>query len=259
MVSILELRILVKYNYIVVVGNNVETSEHQHHAVQICLGIDEKIKIKQGDSFIESNLIVINNNISHKLENSKNQMIVLVDSESNDAFNIKKLFRCGSIFSPIIELEPQFQNQLNRFKLNNDKLTIEDSDILYNMLMNNLLKDKRNETVIDERIQESINIIKSLEVKKISAAELAKKVYLSESRLLHLFKFDVGIPLRKYLLWLRIRDAIILISNVSSFTDAAYLAGFSDAAHLTRTCKTMFGVNLAMLFNNSRFIQVIME
>lgn len=50
-----------------------------------------------------------------------------------------------------------------------------------------------------------------------------------------LFKEETGVPVRQFLLWLRLNDAVKLIINGTSYTDAAYEAGFADAAHLTRT------------------------
>jgi AraC-like DNA-binding protein len=49
-------------------------------------------------------------------------------------------------------------------------------------------------------------------------------------------------PLRPYLRWLRLRQALELAAGGTSLTQAAQDAGFSDAAHLTRTMRRHFGV-----------------
>ena len=51
-------------------------------------------------------------------------------------------------------------------------------------------------------------------------------------------------------------DALIgFLSNtrsfIASFTEAAYTAGFSDSAHLSRTFRQMFGLSLIDVFKNS--------
>lgn len=76
----------------------------------------------------------------------------------------------------------------------------------------------------------------------VSADELAGAARLSRSRSRHLFREQVGMPIRTYRLWLRLRAAVQLIAAGRSLTEAAHQAGFSDAAHLTRTCRRMFGL-----------------
>lgn len=56
--------------------------------------------------------------------------------------------------------------------------------------------------------------------KKISSQELAHLVNLSENRLAHLFKEQTGTPIRRYLLWLKLREAIKIILQGESFTTA---------------------------------------
>lgn len=71
---------------------------------------------------------------------------------------------------------------------------------------------------------------------------LAAEVALSPSRFSHRVKELVGMPVRPYLRWLRLRRALTLAANGASLTQAAQDAGFSDAAHLTRTVRRHFGV-----------------
>ncbi|WP_330231773.1 helix-turn-helix domain-containing protein [Nocardia sp. NBC_00508] len=52
---------------------------------------------------------------------------------------------------------------------------------------------------------------------------------------------QVGLPLRPYARWLRFQRAVELIATRRSVTAAAHGAGFADSAHLTRTCRGMFG------------------
>lgn len=76
----------------------------------------------------------------------------------------------------------------------------------------------------------------------IGADDLARRVGLSTSRLLHLFKEQMGTPLRPYLLWLRLTDALYRLADGSSVTDAAAASGFADGAHLTRAMRQYFGL-----------------
>ncbi|AKU97457.1 Transcriptional regulator, AraC family [Labilithrix luteola] len=71
---------------------------------------------------------------------------------------------------------------------------------------------------------------------------LAASAGLSESRLLHVFRESVGIPIRPYLLWLKVQRAVTSFAAGKSLTQAAHDAGFADAAHMSRTFRRMFGM-----------------
>jgi AraC-like DNA-binding protein len=75
----------------------------------------------------------------------------------------------------------------------------------------------------------------------LSLTTLAGIAGLSESRLMHAFTESLGIALRPYILWLRVQRACAELSNGASVTEAAVRAGFSDAAHLSRTFRRMLG------------------
>jgi AraC-like DNA-binding protein len=71
------------------------------------------------------------------------------------------------------------------------------------------------------------------------AAELAA---ISPTRLTHIFTDEVGVPFRRFVLWSRIKRAVEETARGSDLTRAAHQAGFSDAAHLSRTFRDMFGM-----------------
>lgn len=71
---------------------------------------------------------------------------------------------------------------------------------------------------------------------------LAREAALSASRFRHRARQQVGMPLRPYVRWLRLQRALVLAAGGASLTQAAVEAGFSDAAHLTRTMQGHFGV-----------------
>ena len=65
----------------------------------------------------------------------------------------------------------------------------------------------------------------------------------------------MGIPLRRYLLWLRLIEGIKVALKGISLTAVAHEVGFSDSAHFSRSFKEMFGLTPSELFKNSQFIQ----
>jgi len=72
-------------------------------------------------------------------------------------------------------------------------------------------------------------------------------VGLSPGRLMHAFTESIGIPLRPYLAWLRVQRAACAILEGASLTEAAHIAGFSDAPHMYRTFKRRLGITPSAL------------
>ena len=100
---------------------------------------------------------------------------------------------------------------------------------------------------VDRRVERVIAWMRARLRSPISLAEAAAQAYLSPSRFRHLFVAQTGVSLRAYLLWARLEVAIGAGMGGQSWTAAAQEAGFADSAHLSRTCRRMFGIAPAML------------
>ncbi|MEL6536484.1 MAG: AraC family transcriptional regulator [Bacteroidota bacterium] len=84
---------------------------------------------------------------------------------------------------------------------------------------------------------------------------LSARVHLSASRLSHLFKQEVGLSLKKYLLWCKLKSAIHQHLHASQdLLDSLYANGFYDQPHFSRAFKTMMGVQPTFAYN-SRTVQ----
>lgn len=71
--------------------------------------------------------------------------------------------------------------------------------------------------------------------------ELAAAVGLSESRLRHLAREQLGVPLVRLRWWFQMKRAAAVLRAGGDLSTAAHDAGFSDSAHFTRTFRRMFG------------------
>ena len=87
-----------------------------------------------------------------------------------------------------------------------------------------------------------------------TVAQVAAQVGLSESRLMHLFSQQLGISMRQYILWLRLRHAITLWIAGYGLIDIALESGFSDQAHFSRTLRRMTDFAPSVLKANTVFI-----
>ncbi len=87
---------------------------------------------------------------------------------------------------------------------------------------------------------------------RLPLESLAAATQLSPSRLRHLFREQTGVPLRSYLLWLKMHQAAALFARDWSMTDVAAEIGFSDAPHLCRVFREYFSVNPSWLADQSQ-------
>jgi len=260
-------KILILYffqNSALLIGNNnIEIKIHRHHLMEIFISLNNSFKIKKDNRYYEAKNIIVHPDEPHQIDSDDNlYVILLLDSESTYARQFKKIFLNNNRINilPDTLFLPLFKDLK---KLFNKDCKIKDVRNIFDKIIYQMLGKKDIEVkVFDPRIEKILNIFNELPLKSITIKELSKKVFLSESRLIHLFTNQVGISIRHYLLWLRLLDAIKLIIKGKSITFAAYEVGFSDSAHLSRTFRRMFGLKLFEVFKNyknSHFVQVRTE
>lgn len=100
---------------------------------------------------------------------------------------------------------------------------------------------------VDPRVTRSIEWMREHLDAPVTLAQAAAIAHLSPGRFRHLFVAQTGISFRAYLLWARVNTAMVTAMSGQSWTAAAQRAGFADSAHLTRTCRRMFGIAPTML------------
>ena len=101
----------------------------------------------------------------------------------------------------------------------------------------------------DRRIAHLIESLDDSISDPISLSTLASRAHVSPSHLARLFRHEVGLPVRAYLRWRRLLLAIRAIASGANVTDAAATAGFSDAAHFSRTVRKTFGIEARNLLH----------
>jgi AraC-like DNA-binding protein len=111
----------------------------------------------------------------------------------------------------------------------------------------------------DPRIIDTIQKIRETFRESISVSEFAADVHLSESRLNKLFKEQIGIPLTKYRLQIRLSVGIILLAAGYTVTDAAYESGFSSTAHFSKCFSDMIGIQPSITFLKPPFMNAFIS
>ncbi|MDP9896056.1 AraC-like DNA-binding protein [Variovorax boronicumulans] len=94
---------------------------------------------------------------------------------------------------------------------------------------------------IDRRIERVLQSIRA-HAGQISLKELSAVACLSPDRLTHLFAGQVGVSVKRYALWTKVRRTVQQFTSHRPLTDVALVSGFTDAAHMSRTFQRYFGL-----------------
>lgn len=238
---------------------DLKSEIHKHFPIEIYIGLDADFEINFGDGWSKCRAVVIDSNQPHQLVGGRgcvaffllDPIICNLNKVQSDIFSDRKYYvpDRDTVFSLI--------ERINEFKLyprvTNDAKNLTDEVVFTFFNYRSCNKE------MDSRIEKVLNVLDDIPEKKTSSLELAQLVNLSESRLAHLFKSETGTPIRRYLLWLRLRKAIKIILRGQSFTTAAHESGFSDSAHLSRTYRQMFGISPSDLLKPYQAIEIFLN
>lgn len=222
------------------ITNDLQVDTHSHPAVEF-------IKAEKGTFSIEtdfgkqSNLTfaIIDANLNHKMTSEQNEIEFL-------------LIECNNLKLKEYLLTRDIELKNGVFTATDLIHTTDIIDDILDHLANENLK-----LTNDKRIYNCIEIIETekLQYKELITT-LSSKIFLSESRLSHLFKENVGISIKKYLVWCKLKYALkFLLTEGTNLKEASFEAGFFDQAHLSKSFKNILGTNPAEVFN-SRTIQL---
>ena len=226
------------------VSPNLAADVHRHVVIQFTCALDGKpfSVWTEDDGWRKADAVLIDSNVAHSVKDFSGwQVTACIIPDVRKGKRIQdgvlkgepvKYFNAEDIL-PVIEVLQFTRHQ-----------PIQDSSgfyVLTDAIYKHLMGEEAFLPPIDARIITAIRSIRQNIHNTISAATLAAEVHLSEHRFLHLFKEQVGAPLRQYVLWQRTIVATEAFINGLSAKEAAYAAGFSDPAHFSRTYSQMFG------------------
>lgn len=236
------------------IGRAIDTSIHKHHTVQIAISFDEPFEIILPGRTLKHKAVIIDSDQPHECRTFNNQFLLLnIDPETRIGIALKKGYLANQKISELPAAEAsEFTSKLSGIlaaQSDNDEIHAITHQFIY------ALADLDEPISMDERILEVINILKHQFDEQVKVTELAARVFISPSRLIHLFTEQVGIPIRKYILWTKILAALNKIIETGNLSQAALYSGFSDAPHFNRTFKKMFGLNPSTLLKNSQIVQ----
>ncbi|MBW7472833.1 AraC family transcriptional regulator [Marinobacter sp. F4218] len=93
---------------------------------------------------------------------------------------------------------------------------------------------------LDPRVRKVCDFLRAELPEKVDVPWLGESVGLSSSRLSHLFRQEIGVPLRRFLLHLKMNRVLAHWEQGKSMSVLAMEAGFYDQPHFVRTARGMF-------------------
>ncbi|MCR5815245.1 MAG: helix-turn-helix transcriptional regulator [Ruminococcus sp.] len=231
---------LFEYDHILMLSQYRTPDIHTHLAVHLIVGLGAMLHCRVGDSSFDAKAVIIASDAKHTVYSDSGEMLVfLFDPASRYAGELKRLYLHSDSFTLLDEEQTQTINSL--WQQHSNDLAKADKAILEYLGLGGA-----DNLQLDTRVAEALEILKEMdEVPQDAVGYLCERVFLSKSRLSHLFKQNLGISLSRYLAWEKMRKGFIHFRTYGSITDAALMAGFDSPSHFAATCKRMFGLSFS--------------
>jgi AraC family transcriptional regulator len=225
---------------------------HAHHAIQIVLALDGEIAACDSDHRWRSGRgLIIGPDIEHSYD-SRDAFgaMLFVDPESTEGVWLRASLRDEITMIPAPRVAACVA-ELTRFR----DLPLESMEIgpLIRHCVQSLSAVAPPARRLDSRVTTVLKKIHGADDLRVSLKSAAASAFLSPSRFAHLFRQQLGLPFRRYLLWRKVTRAMLEIGREGTATAAAHAADFADAAHLTRTFIQMFGIPPSVMLRGKFF------
>ena len=225
---------------------------HAHHAIQIVIGIDADMAIKgSGGDWRSGRGLIVRQDAEHSFDGKGAWgAMMFVDPESYEGVWLQ------TALADEITVVPEARSRVCADALQRYVETpFESMEIgaLIRHCVLSLCPGAPPSRRLDDRVTKVLTAIQSADDLRLSIEDAAAMAFLSPSRFAHLFKQQVGLPFRRYLLWRKLTRAMLAIGKERTIAAAAHASDFADAAHLTRTFYQMFGIPPSVMMRGEFF------
>jgi AraC family transcriptional regulator len=225
---------------------------HTHHAIQIAIAVEGDLGIRgRSGDWKMGRGVIVRQDVEHSYNpNGALGVMLFVDPESVEGAWLRASVRDDITLVPDARLASSTA-ELRRFV----EQPMESLDIreLIRHCVQALCTGVPPSRRLDPRVTRVLASIRAADELRISIEDVAAMAFLSPGRFAHLFKQQVGLPFRRYLLWRKLTRAMLVIGREKTIATAAHAADFADAAHLTRTFSQMLGITPSILMRGEFF------
>src|SRR5262249_32715353 len=226
---------------ILLVGEHVRSEPHRHFTASLFFALSGslRLRVESPAGWCETRGALIGPNVRQELDARGCRLVILqIDPETDAYARVARRLLFGSVHMLSGALVDALSTRAGAM-LRDPGFS---AARLWDLALTLVGGPARARCHLDPAIEQVLDRLKREVLSPPTAAQLARTAGLSEGRLLHLFSDEVGVPLRRYILWLRLRQVIYAWALTRSLTDAAHAAGFADSAHLSRTFRSMYGI-----------------
>lgn len=226
---------------------------HAHHALQIVLTTEGEVAISaDGREWRSARGLVVPADVEHVYDGkgAKGAMF-FIDPESIEGVWLRSTIGNAITIVPETRLAAPIAALRTYIEAPMQALDI---GSLIRLCVDSLCAGALPSRRLDERVTKVLDRIRESDDLRISLEDAAAIVHLSPSRFQHLFKQQLGLAFRRYILWRKLMRAILAIATEPSLAAAAHAADFADAAHLTRTFYQMFGLPPSVMMKGNFFV-----
>ncbi len=237
---------------LLLLGPGFDTDFHRHHAAQLCLGLEQDLRLRRDPAaeWMQARGFFVAPDQPHQFD-AGSGAVALLYLEPESAACAAALRRFPGV-GAALSADADALAALRRLQQGE----AEAADLSAALHGFGIEAMPGAPAVSDARVAAALRWIAAHIDAPVRLAAVAAAVHLSEGHLAHLFSAQVGVPLRRYVLWRRLRVALERALAGDSLTVAAHGAGFADSAHLSRTFRDNFGVAPSFLFEQRGRIAV---
>lgn len=226
-------------------GPSTKTSLHRNHAATWLMAREGKLRVTLGTGeVLENQMIYLPSEIEYATDLASTGIAALYWEPESTGFqraleqfeNVPRAYACTQTSGD------------EMVKLHDADTTRDEADDFLERIFGLAGRHGNQTAFVDVRINTALAFLRESPEAYDSIEALSARVHLSSSRFAHLFKKVVGVPVRRYVLWLKMRRALDLAIAGDSLTTAALSAGFADSAHLSRSVRAMMGIAPEFLF-----------
>lgn len=219
--------------------SDLNTEFHSHPVIEIVRAIEGEFCLEtESDIYKNLTFSIIDPNLKHRISSDNVVVEVLMVESHNDILD----------------------NFLKKHSFNlvngiyNESLSTKTIGFISTIIK--MANSIDLQTTSDVRVEECLDILNKehLEYNEMMAV-LESRISLSGGRISHLFKEAIGISLKKYLVWTKMKQAMNSFLNGANLTQVAHQHGFFDQAHLSNAFLKHLGVRPSKEYN-SRTLQL---